>query len=211
MRNRVSFWCVALALSGCLRDPDPGGQEGEEFRGSELEEYEEGTDLGLDTGTDESSGTDDGGPDLEETDLNPDAWVGWAGSFVVERGLSTDPTARDCVLRFEMDGTRTDTCADCLASFSVTHEFVADDSLGREVCTDPPDRFTRDYILRASGDDAVALYVHAPDDSEVFYGIAAVTGGTELVWSVGSVAVPSTGSEGTLYRTDVEQGVAQLD
>ena len=212
MRNRISFWCVALAISGCLREPDPGGQEGEEFRGSDPEE-ENGTTVGLDSGDEDLGGAEDGDPETDAAELDPDEWTAWAGSFVVERGLSTDPTERDCVLLFEMEGARTDACTDCLASFSVTHSFLADDSLGRAVCTDPPDRFTREYVLRAGGASDVDLFVKAPDGSEIYYGPATVESGgvTELSWSVGSVAVPTTGDEGTRYRTDVETGVTQLD
>ncbi len=205
MWKRVSFWCVALASSGCLRDPDPGGQEGEEFRLDDAVSEEGGT-LESDSGGADSGTIDEEGPETGDSALDPDAWSGWSGSFTVERGLSTDPTARDCVLLFDMDGTRTDACTDCLATFSVTHTFRADDSAGREACVDPPDRFTREYVLREDGAAGVVLSVKAPDGSEVHYGSAELTDRAALRWSVGAVAVPSTGDEGTLYRTDVEHG-----
>ena len=210
MWKRVRFWCVVLASSGCLRDPDPGGQEGEEYR-LDNPPSEEGGTFEPDSGVGDSGAVDDGEAETGDAAPDPDAWVGWSGSFVVERGLSSDPTARDCVLVFDMDGARMDACTDCLATFSVTHTLRADDSQGREACVDPPDRFTREYVLRGDGASGVALSVKAPDGSEVHYGSAELTDGIALRWSVGSVAIPSTGDEGTLYRTDVESGDVLLD
>ena len=227
MWNRATGWCVAMALSGCLRDPDPGGQEGEEVRfdgesTSPMGEVDSGTlddetddnGDGYDSDTGEDGTTEEGGTSGSDpgTDaLRPDEWVGWTGTFQVERGSSTDPDARDCVLVFDMQGLRADECTDCLAEFTVRHELVLDSSYGQDLCADIPASFTRDYVVRAADDGGVALYVEGPDASLTLYGEGDVVDNV-LSWSVGSVAIPSTSDANeTVYRTDVETGVAQLD
>ncbi|HCH61560.1 MAG: hypothetical protein CL927_11370 [Deltaproteobacteria bacterium] len=226
MWNRVTGGCLFLVLSGCLRDPDPGGQEGEEIRQGDM--VEESTTLEVDTGAspEDAPGQDDstdsdrdtgldggegGGTGTTTEPVDPDEWIGWVGAFRIERGSSTEPTARDCVLVFDMQGTRTDDCADCVAGFTVRHELTPDASSGQDVCADVPATFARDYEVRETDDGRFELYIGGPDTSPVFYGPAEIAENT-LSWTVGSVAIPSTTDGGeTVYRTDVETGVATLD
>ena len=224
MWNRATAWCLAMTMSGCLRDPDPGGQEGEEIRLGNMEDGEptaeldtgastddgEGTDGSTDSGSD--SGMDGGGDESGDTEApDPSGWTGWLGTFRIERGSSTVPEERDCVLVFDMQGTRTDSCTDCVASFAVRHELVPDSSSGQDVCVDVPATFVRDYVVRTTGDGRFELYVGGPDADPVFYDVVDVVEDA-LSWSVGSTAIPSTSGSGeTVYRTDVESGTASLN
>ncbi len=211
MRYRFAGWMGALGLAGCLRDPDPGGQEGEEVRGNASDAWEGVVDEG-DTGQAGTTDHDtaDSGADEDSLELDASDWVSWSGTLRIERGQSTDPLARDCVLVFQMEGNRLDDCEDCLAAFTVTHTLDAAASVGREACTDLPGDFSRTYAIVDGTPEAATLNVLLPDGSSSPYAVGLLEDGA-LRWVVGSVEVPATSDAETVYRTDAEVGVVSLD
>lgn len=208
MRWTVGLW-LGVCVTGCLRDPDPGGQEGEEVRNLGAV----GEDAGGEGGgqADSGSPTDEGDTGSAETDDGVDA-SGWTGTLVVERGAGSDPEARDCVLLWVLDGgTSADDCASCDAVFDVEHTFDASGSVGREACADLPDQFARTYGIERTSADTVRLWTR--DGSGAFspYANASLVDG-RLDWTVGFDAVPSEDADaGTVYRTDLESGSVTLD
>jgi len=205
-------WTAGLVLAacavGCLRDPDPGGQEGEEIRDvNHIGHEEDGG--GVDSGTVEDVDTGDmvdgGGDDAS-------VWAGWSGRLRVERGAGDAPGALDCAVEWEMTGTRSELdCAGCDAVFDVEHTRVDADSFGIAACADLPESFSRTYGVVQTAGDTVELVVWDTVASFGPYAVADLVDGA-LSWQVGAVDVPATDTDGsTLYRTDVEQGAVVVD
>ncbi len=112
------LWAVgaALAWSGCLRDPDPGGQEGEEY--------------GPESATSDGGGADEG----EDSSLAMATHL--EGHRIHLRG-SGELDDYDCEVRWSAHAARNDAaCPDCAFAFDVT--YTLDDASSREggACAD---------------------------------------------------------------------------
>ena len=116
----------------------------------------------------ESSESDDTGTD----GVDAGEWETWAGALTVERGLSSEPDGRDCVLTFAMDGVDAGACEDCIGQFTVDHQLDGEASSGIDQCADVPERFARTYVLQELEGNAIGLFVAGPDGARSFYGLA---------------------------------------
>ena len=115
-------WLPAL-LVGCIRDPDPGGQEGEEI-----------------TPALEDDDVDGGGEDGGESDTGDD------GSDVSVDHISGERTHLrgsgnagdyDCMLVWSLEGTAgADGCPDCTYTFDVTFSLDAESSIRDDYACD---------------------------------------------------------------------------
>jgi len=195
------LWSVCAA--GCLRDPDPGGQEGEEFRATD-----ESMDAG-NGGASEPGGALDTGYGDTESSLELRSWL---GALSIERGSGADPSARDCVLRWDMEGTPSDLdCGDCSGVFDVIHQLDRDASTGVDVCGDLPEQFSRTYAVTLGAASSATVWVWDADAGFIPYASGAWTSDM-LTWTVGLVEVPMEDASGErTYRTDFEQGVVSTD
>lgn len=127
--SRPGWLGLAVVWVGCVADPDPGGQEGEEAPSEET---------GTEHGGGDGGGDGDGGAD----DL--DSFSSWVGELVHERGGGRGPGVRECVLVWQSQGRPSDAdCADCVFVFAV--DDVLDDtrSTGVDQCADEPRELSR--------------------------------------------------------------------
>ncbi len=197
--STVVLW---LSLGGCLRDPDPGGQEGEEiWNGGSM--------------SDEAGGIGDSGSTDPDSSEGPEL-AGVAhldGRLVVERGQGAAAADRDCVLAWTMAGERSDVaCEDCAVVLDVEHSIDLSTSSGRAACEDLPDQFLRTYALRGPGADGlVEVLVWSAEVGLQPYAWAVASDDT-LEWMVGLYEVPSVDASGaSVWRTDAERAVVTLD
>lgn len=179
---------VLVFVAGCLRDPDRGGQEGEERwpDATVNEDAEEGADLGGGDGTGPASLT------------GTRSHLRGAGA----RGVY------DCSLQWDVVGERTDWCEDCVYAFDLTFTLRELDS-EREgyACGDVygDEAATAGVIVDYGGYGPVVV-ARDPYTGEAYpLGPATIDDGT-LTWSYGYVN-ESWGSSGTYYtwywRVDV--------
>jgi len=112
----------AFALPGCLREPDPGGQEGEERWPRQ--------DNDVSGGEGEGEGEDDTGEELGHPE-------GLEGERLHLRGAGA-PGEFDCELVWEVSGERVDgVCDDCVYTFDLDFALDAEESHRREgACSD---------------------------------------------------------------------------
>ncbi len=195
---------LALGLGACLPEPDFGGQEGEEVRGTDSVDAggelsqdsgqeDEGSDTGSDTGT-------DGGVGL---------WSSWTGTLIVERGLTQDVGERDCVLTYRTEGSLSPLdCADCAAVFDVVHILEPGSSSGLELCPDARDAFAVTYGI-AGESGAVRIAVSDGEGGFIEWAEGELEDG-QLSWTVGEADVPELSGDDTVYRTALETADVRL-
>lgn len=199
-RTSCVWMAGALVLAGCMRDPDPGGQEGEEFG----EWANGGDDVGAETGGDVEDATDSGG------DGGVGATLVWMGEVGVEIGAATTPGEATCVYRWDTEGVAsTQSCDSCLGVYAVDHTLNhARSSLG-PTCPSLPSVFSATYGVVAGEGDQVSLVQLVGAEPEVLAEGALVGG--NLTWSDGGRDVPDDSGDTTVYVTHVFTGDVTLD
>lgn len=205
MRAQVGRWGMVLVAMGCVRDPDPGGQEGEEVRGEQATFDDNDVEDG-------AGGGDDGGGELDTGDEgeDTDALTTWAGRLELELGLGAEAGARDCHLVWTMEGSPSPlTCTGCTAVFEVVHVPEPSASLGAEACADAFAPFVRTYGLVPLDADGVEVWV-ASGSAEFSQLATGTLADGALDWTAGAADAPTGSGDDVLYATDLEQGQAVL-
>lgn len=174
------LWWSLWTTIGCVRAPDPGGQEGEErWPGADSEQPAEGEDSGSDTG----AGGED--PGVVEGD-----WGGFSsvsGTRTHLRGIGA-PGDYSCALVWQVDGVPVDSwCADCAFVFDIdyvldTTASARDADACEEVYTDHSTSVGLMHDYNGYGPMVVG---QNPYTGEPYPLGAATVGVDQLTWSYG--------------------------
>ena len=201
MTRTSCVWIAgALVLAGCMRDPDPGGQEGEEIG----EWSNGGGDVGAETGGEVDDATDSGG------DGGVGASILWMGEVSLEIGAAATPGGATCIYRWDTEGLESSrACDTCIGVYDVEHLLNASRSTLDSSCPSLPSVFSATYGVVAGAGDQVSLVQWVGAETEALAEGRLVDG--NLTWSDGVRDAPDDSSGATVYVTHVFSGDVTLD